>query len=96
MLDLSWREKALCRGCNPDIWIPRTTKPTAACYVEAKKICDRCPVEDECLRFAISTESGNSMVRPTGMFGGKTPGWRKVNGPRLRREWGIEPVEFMP
>lgn len=47
--DLSWQEKANCRGVNPDLFFPERGASTK----EAKAVCAGCEVKDECLEFAL-------------------------------------------
>jgi WhiB family redox-sensing transcriptional regulator len=47
--DLSWQEQAECRRH------PKWMFFSDATIDLAKRICDRCPVEDQCLRYALAT-----------------------------------------
>lgn len=47
--DPQWEERAACRGTDTTAFYPTLGGSTAA----AKKICGRCPVEEECLRGAL-------------------------------------------
>lgn len=55
----TWRENAACRpgnGHDPDLWHPDgTTGAHLLQIAEAKTICRRCPVIDQCLMWAIET-----------------------------------------
>ena len=53
----NWRERALCQGFDPELFFPvagRGTKRYAAQVAQAKTICSLCPVQRECLRFALA------------------------------------------
>lgn len=50
-----WRDAALCRGEDPELFYPvGTTGPAAAQTISAKLICQRCPVADPCLATALA------------------------------------------
>lgn len=70
-LDNKWRDYAICSTSDPELFFP----PIGANAQEAKKICFRCPVKDECLTEAIRYRV------PYGIWGGKSPNERQ----RLRR-----------
>jgi len=44
-----WQERALCSQTDPEAFFPEKGGSTK----EAKKICGRCDVKDECLRYAL-------------------------------------------
>jgi WhiB family transcriptional regulator, redox-sensing transcriptional regulator len=48
--DDDWREYALCRGVEPDIFFPTRGEDSEA----AKAVCRNCPVRLECLDYALS------------------------------------------
>src|SRR5215472_16852499 len=51
-----WRLAAACRSCDPDLFFPVSSSGRAMEQVaEAKEICARCPVQPECLAFALRT-----------------------------------------
>ena len=52
-----WRDLAACRGVDPDLFFPvGTTGPSLDQVEQAKAICRSCPVIEDCLRFALSTQ----------------------------------------
>lgn len=74
-----WKERAACRGHErPDIFYPPPARADAdikrsqserrrrIIVAEAKSVCRRCPVTEECLEFAESIGDYN------GIWGGKT------------------------
>lgn len=72
LTDKSWRREAACgqdddRSATLLATFPRPSEEEAQA---AKRICDACPVEDECLIFALS--NGERY----GVWGGTTPGER--------------------
>lgn len=69
-----WRHRAACRGEDPELWFP-LTHATAQIRV-AKDICVDCPVQSECLEWAIATG------QDFGIWGGLTSDERRV----LRRQ----------
>ncbi len=71
MTDHSWRDKALCREIDPEMFFP---VPNASAR-EPKSICAACDVRNECLEYAMLND-----VR-FGVWGGFTPEERR----RLKR-----------
>lgn len=60
-----WTEIALCLQADPEMFFPEKGGSTA----EAKAICQRCEVRQECLEFALRTES-HSAYSTYGVYGG--------------------------
>jgi len=51
-----WRELALCRGYDPELFFPiGKTGLGRADTQRAKAVCARCPVRQPCLEFALET-----------------------------------------
>ena len=69
--DQAWHDDALCAETGPELFFPEEGES----YEDAKTICRRCPVQDECLDYALrhSIEFG--------VWGGTTPYERR----QLRR-----------
>lgn len=68
----AWMEQALCAQVDPDLWFP----DKGAAATQARKICGRCPVRQECLDYALSgadTWGGMS----NGIWGGLTARQRR-------------------
>jgi WhiB family redox-sensing transcriptional regulator len=75
-----WRTVAECRDEDPELFFPiGTSGPALRQLAEAKKVCRRCPVADDCLSWAASTG------QDAGVWGGfsederreiKRRGWR--------------------
>lgn len=59
---LAWRQKAACRGVDPDIFYPVTEEDAE----EAKAICAGCPARQTCLEWAITSRERD------GVWGGAT------------------------
>lgn len=68
----SWMLKGACRGLDPDFFHPRRGQATEP----AKAICNRCPVQSDCLEYAL----GNFLK--IGVWGGASERERR----RIRRE----------
>jgi WhiB family redox-sensing transcriptional regulator len=69
----NWREEIACRDADPDLFFP--IGPTGAGLrqmEEAKRICRACPVQIQCLAWAL--ENGVA----DGVWGGTTPDERRV------------------
>lgn len=70
-----WRQKAACRGVDPDIFFPVSDEEAD----DAKAICGQCPVQDLCLEWALSTREKE------GVWGGATERERRRIIRRRRR-----------
>jgi WhiB family transcriptional regulator, redox-sensing transcriptional regulator len=58
---MDWRHSALCRNEDPELFFPiGTTGPAAKQVEQAKVVCRRCTVVEDCLSWALETgqESG--------------------------------------
>jgi WhiB family transcriptional regulator, redox-sensing transcriptional regulator len=60
--NLSWQQRAECRGVDPDVFYPTSEEETA----EAKAICMACPVQEPCLDYALASRERD------GVWGGCT------------------------
>lgn len=47
-----WQDRALCAQTDPEAFFPEKGGSTR----EAKKICQRCPVRNECLEYALAND----------------------------------------
>lgn len=71
--DRDWREDAVCRGLDPELFYPVTEAgPGRAQVDQAKQVCRRCPVSPECLAEALSRDE------PFGVWGGTSAGERRA------------------
>ncbi|MGH9095006.1 MAG: WhiB family transcriptional regulator [Acidimicrobiales bacterium] len=59
---LVWRQRAACRGVDPDLFYPVTDEDAE----EAKAICRSCDVREACLDWALSSRERD------GVWGGAT------------------------
>jgi WhiB family redox-sensing transcriptional regulator len=65
--DPDWRRHAACRSCNPDLFFPAGTTGAALHEIAAARaVCMACPVQSQCLRFALRTGQAY------GIWGGTT------------------------
>jgi hypothetical protein len=63
----TWRDLGACIGQDPDLFAPDgTTGRWARVVAEAKAICRRCPVAEQCLAWALDTRQMH------GIYGGLT------------------------
>jgi WhiB family redox-sensing transcriptional regulator len=46
-----WRTRAACLGMDTELWFPEGIEALAQ---QAKAVCARCPVRDDCLEFALA------------------------------------------
>jgi len=58
----SWRDRAACRGLDPEIFYPVSDEDAGA----AKAICAECPVREACLEYALANRERD------GVWGGAT------------------------
>ncbi len=74
----SWREGASCRQTKPALFFPAGNTGVALEQITAAKaVCRTCPVQSECLEFALETN------QEAGIWGGTDEDERR----RLRRVW---------
>ncbi|GGY77047.1 WhiB family transcriptional regulator [Streptomyces omiyaensis] len=77
----SWRAAAACQEVDPDLFFPvGMGSPALAQADEAKKVCRRCPVRQQCLRAAMTDPHP-----PAGVWGGLTEAERRSLRRRSRR-----------
>ena len=73
-LDMSWQDRANCRGVDPDLFFPeRGDNVTVA---EAKRVCAGCVVRSQCLEYALAAYEKH------GVWGGASEQERR----RMRRQ----------
>ncbi|MER5784699.1 WhiB family transcriptional regulator [Streptomyces mobaraensis] len=69
---MDWRQYAACTEEDPDLFFPIGTGAPALAQAEgAKSVCARCPVREECLRWAVETR------QEYGVWGGTSEGDRR-------------------
>ena len=86
-----WRERAACRGEDPELFFPiGSTGPVLAQIAEAKEVCARCPVREACLDFALSTGQAY------GIWGGLTEDERRSLRRRRQRAAGRRSAAEQP
>ncbi|MEU3297558.1 WhiB family transcriptional regulator [Streptomyces longwoodensis] len=79
---MDWRERALCRFEDPDLFFPIGRADNALVLVqtdEAKAVCRRCPVLGRCLQWALDTGPMD------GIWGATTEGERRALRRRAAR-----------
>jgi WhiB family redox-sensing transcriptional regulator len=70
---VNWHEDIACRDADPDLFFPiGTTGPALRQMEEAKRICRDCPVQIQCLGWALENGAAD------GVWGGTTPEERRV------------------
>lgn len=75
--DYDWREHALCRDTDPELFFPVGTTGKALVAIDkAKQVCGECPVRLSCLDFALETN------QDSGIWGGLSEEERRT----IRRE----------
>ncbi len=69
----AWRDHALCRDTDPDLFFPvGTTGQALVSIAHAKQVCTECKVTQECLDFALDTN------QDSGVWGGLSEEERRV------------------
>lgn len=77
---MDWRNKAACLTEDPELFFPvGNTGPALLQIAEAKKVCQRCEVREECLQWAL--ENGQDH----GVWGGKSEEERRAMKRRAAR-----------
>ncbi|MFM8267274.1 MAG: WhiB family transcriptional regulator [Ilumatobacteraceae bacterium] len=63
--DYTWRRQAICRDTDPELFFPVGTTGAALVQIDrAKQVCGECPVQADCLQYAIDTN------QDAGIWGG--------------------------
>jgi WhiB family redox-sensing transcriptional regulator len=76
-----WRERAACLRVDPDLFFPiGNNRPTLEQIDEAKAVCGRCPVVEQCLNWAVRVE------QVEGIWGGMTESERRAMRRREARQ----------
>ena len=74
---MDWRHSALCQDEDPELFFPiGNIGPSLHQVEEAKRVCRRCSVADDCLSWAMDTG------QDSGVWGGKSEDERRL----IRRE----------
>jgi len=82
-----WWARAACASADPELFFPISySGPALRQVARAKAICARCPIRQECLRYALDTGSIQ------GVWGGMTEGERQRLAGRERRA-RVHPVQ---
>ena len=70
---MDWRHSALCRTQDPELFFPiGTTGPASLQVDDAKAVCRRCPVVEDCLTWALETG------QDAGVWGGTSEDERRA------------------
>lgn len=69
----TWQDEAACAGMPQALFFPEPVdgKLPAFVYEQGRRVCARCPVADQCLRYAL--DNGET----DGLWGGLTPTARR-------------------
>ena len=70
---MDWRHRAACRDEDPELFFPVGTSGPALLQIqEAKAVCARCPVNGECLNWALASGQAD------GVWGGMSEDERRA------------------
>lgn len=71
--DYSWRNEAICRDTDPELFFPVGTTGQALLQIDrAKQVCTECAVRVSCLEFALETN------QDSGIWGGTSEEERRI------------------
>ncbi|MFF3505386.1 WhiB family transcriptional regulator [Streptomyces sp. NPDC003247] len=77
---MDWRHNAVCREEDPELFFPIGNTGLALLQIEeAKAVCRRCPVMEQCLQWALESEQGD------GVWGGLSEDERRAMKRRAAR-----------
>lgn len=65
-----WRKEAACRGQDPNLYVPEKKSSRDTTHYD-KTTCNACPVQSQCLDYALSNRAKK------GLWGGTTPKQRE-------------------
>ncbi len=87
--DHTWRDQALCRDTDPELFFPIGTTGFALLQLEkARQVCGECLVRSECLEFALDTN------QDSGIWGGLSEEERRVDPPPAGSSFETEREPF--
>ncbi|MFZ9628254.1 MAG: WhiB family transcriptional regulator [Ilumatobacteraceae bacterium] len=76
--DYTWRREAICRDTDPELFFPVGTTGQALLQIDrAKEVCGECPVQTDCLQYALETN------QDAGIWGGTSEEERRSIRRRL-------------
>ena len=76
--DYTWRDGAICRDTDPELFFPVGTTGQALLQIDrAKQVCGECPVQTDCLQYALETN------QDAGIWGGTSEDERRSIRRRL-------------
>jgi WhiB family redox-sensing transcriptional regulator len=104
---VDWHESAICQGTDPDLFFPvgnASSGPTLIQIAEAKAVCHRCPVIDQCLSWALDADPVEGILgrhhrsgtagHEAAQCGTRRPGPRRTpRRNRARTETPYEPAD---
>ncbi|MDT0347551.1 WhiB family transcriptional regulator [Streptomyces litchfieldiae] len=77
---MDWRHQGVCREEDPELFFPiGNTGPALLQIEEAKAVCRRCPVMEQCLQWAMETRQEH------GVWGGMSEDERRAMARRAKR-----------
>jgi len=86
-----WRHRAACRDEDPELFFPiGNTGPALLQIEDAKAVCRRCDVIDQCLQWALESGQG------AGVWGGMSEDERRALKRRAARARARERGEAVP
>lgn len=86
--EMDWQEEAKCRETDPDAFFPDTIYLAR----EAIRVCQRCPVADQCLQMAIDNEETNGVWGGVDFTNKKNKSESRINEAINLRLQGVSPT----
>ncbi|MGW6790748.1 WhiB family transcriptional regulator [Streptomyces chartreusis] len=78
---MDWRSRAVCPQEDPELFFPIGRGGLAKLQTEeAKSVCRRCPVQEQCLEWALET------AQDSGVWGGQSEDERRAMRRRPTRQ----------
>ncbi len=74
---LKWQDRAACAEIGTEAFFPEHGANRIA-VGRARAVCAQCPVEAECLEYALDVEARPGVFGRHGIYGGKSPDERRT------------------
>src|SRR4051794_4634196 len=93
---MDWRDRSACLDEDPELFFPiGNTGPAILQIEEAKQVCRRCDVREQCLAWALEAGQAN------GVWGGLSEDGRRAlkrrsSRARVRTAWPLTPTVRRP
>lgn len=79
MQQCEWNDRAACQNYPAEWWDSESTRGVQKDFSEARRVCESCPVREQCLEWSIMAREDS------GMYGGLDPKERALLRKRRKR-----------